>query len=116
MAAPGRAALILAGLGVAVMAASIWLALGQGDFSAEGAQLMASYWGRLTVIDVYVGLALFSGWVVFRERRRAVAAGWVAAFLALGNLATCVYVLVAATTCGRDPAAFWMGARRDDSG
>ena len=38
-----------------------------GDFAAEGAKLLAMPWGIVSLVDLYVGFALFSCWIVYRE-------------------------------------------------
>ena len=39
-----------------------------GNFSAEGAKLLAMPWGIVSMVDLYVGFTLFSCWIVFREK------------------------------------------------
>ena len=39
-----------------------------GDFAAEGAKLLSMPWGIVSLVDLYVGFALFSCWIVFREK------------------------------------------------
>lgn len=57
-----------------------------------------SLWGVLTLIDVYTGLFLFTGFIAFRERSLWRVGLWFLALVTLGNLATLAYVLV---SCGR---------------
>ena len=38
------------------------------NFSVEGSQLLAMPWGRVTLADLYIGLTIFSMWVVYLER------------------------------------------------
>ncbi len=85
-------------------------AVRHGDFLAEGGRLLALPWGRATLVDVSVGLALFSGWVMWREASRATAAVWVVLILATGNIAACCYVLRAVVTAPGMPDKFWMGS------
>ncbi len=63
--------------------------------------VMREAWGRLIFADLLVGLAIFSAWVVYRERSAARAALWIASFLVLGNLGTLAYLLVALRGSGR---------------
>jgi hypothetical protein len=48
-----------------------------GDFSAEGTRLLAMPWGIVSLVDLYVGFALFSGWIVFREKALLPSIIWV---------------------------------------
>lgn len=82
-------------LGVLAMTIALALGFSSGDFSSEGAEILQLAWGRVTLIDLYVGVAIFSAFVAWRERRAAVTVAWVASFVILGNLATAVYLLVA---------------------
>lgn len=96
-------------LGLIVMIAALAYAFLAGDFSAEGKRLMAMPWGVLTVVDAYIGLTLFSGWVYWREAGSWQAWLWVIAILLLGNVLTCMYVLIAASGAGGNPLRFWFG-------
>lgn len=109
---PRRAA-VLAVIGICAMIAVLIHAARDGDFLAEGGRLLAMPWGRATLLDVYVGLALFSGWVLWREANRATAAAWVVLILAGGNLVACCYVLRAVATAQGVSARFWMGGDRE---
>lgn len=80
-----------------------------GHFWSEGAVLVGMPWGIITLIDFYTGVALFCGWIAFRERSAWKTAGWIVAICLLGNLMTSLYVLLALRTSGRDARVFWMG-------
>lgn len=82
--------------GVVVMTAAIVMGFVSGDFAEEGSEIIGLAWGRVTLIDLYVGVALFAAFVVWRERRVGSAVAWIASFVVLGNLATALYVAVAA--------------------
>ena len=90
-----RALRATTGLLTAVMAVTIAYGFAAGSFSDEGGTILDLAWGRVTLIDLYVGLALFGGWIVLRERSwRAVP--WLIALVFLGNLATAAYAFLAA--------------------
>ena len=77
------------------MAATIAYGFASGDFGDEGSTILDLAWGRVTLIDLYVGLALFAAWVWLREGpRRAIP--WLIGFVVLGNLASALYALIAA--------------------
>ena len=106
-----RAARILAGLGAVLMFALIGRAVAVGSFWEEGSVLFALAWGKVTLADLYVGFALFSGWVIFREQSTARALAFVALAMSLGNAFTTIYVLVALFTSRGSWPRFWLGHR-----
>jgi hypothetical protein len=103
----GRALLI--GGCLATMTAAITYGLVAGDFWGEGRVIMRMPWGVISVIDVYAGAALFSGWIAARERSALKTAGWVVAIVVLGNFATSLYALLALRSSGGDATLFWLG-------
>ena len=100
------------GLGVALlMAAALVHGVTAGDFVADGGRLLSLAWGRVTVIDVYAGFALFAAWVWHREPRAWVAGAWIVALCLLGNLVAGCYVALAARGCRGRTSRFWLGPR-----
>ena len=91
------------------MTAAIGYGLVAGDFWREGRILMRMPWGVISVIDVYAGGALFSGWIAMRERSVARTAGWVVSIFFLGNFATALYALVALRSSNGDAMLCWLG-------
>lgn len=87
---------ILSVVGVLVMASAISFGLVSGDFSGEGSEIVALAWGKVTLVDLYVGLAFFGAWVALRERRAVRVAAWWLGLVFLGNLAAAIYLAVAA--------------------
>ena len=108
-----RAAIVLAALAAFGMFALIGRAFVEGSFGQEGSVLLGLAWGQVTLADLYVGFALVSAWVVFREKHLARALGFVALVLTLGNAFTAVYVLVALLRSRGSWARFWLGHRAD---
>ena len=101
------------GAGVALlMAAALVHGLSVGNLFAEGASLLSLAWGRVTVIDVYAGLALFAVWIWWREPRAWVAGAWIVALCLLGNLVAGCYVVLAARGCRGNAVRFWLGSWR----
>lgn len=83
---------------VLAMAGVIVYGFASGDFTGEGSQIWGLAWGKVTLVDLYVGLALFAAWVAFRERRILSTIVWSIALVVLGNLAAAIYVAWAAFT------------------
>jgi hypothetical protein len=90
----------LAILVAVVMAATIGYGFAAGDFAGEGSVMWGMAWGRVALVDLYVGLAVFGAWVAWRERSPAVVAVWWVALVVAGNLAAAVYLVRASFTAG----------------
>ena len=82
-----------------------------GDFLGEGARLLAMPWGIVSMVDLYVGFALFSGWIVYREESLGQSILWVVLMMVLGFFTGALYTLLALSTSGGDWRRFWMGRR-----
>lgn len=101
------------GLAVSVaMVVAIVFGLSEGGFFADGSQIWGLPWGRVTLVDLYLGLAIFGAWIGVRERSRTAKAIWWASLIVLGNLAAGIYLSVAAFTA-RDARALLLGVRAD---
>lgn len=108
----GRGPLALALAGAAIMAAMLVYGLAQGYLVAEGTAIASVTWGQVLLADLYVGIALFAGWVAWREHGRpARALAWIVALVVVGNLVACAYVLLAWRASAGDARAFWHGRR-----
>lgn len=88
-----RAVRVLAVAAVLVMLATIVFGFVSGDFGEEGSAIWSLAWGKVTLIDLYVGLVLFAAWVALREKEPVVVGVWWLALIVLGNLAAAVYLL-----------------------
>ena len=82
-----------------------------GDFSGEGSVLLSMPWGQVSLVDVYVGFMLFSGWIVYREKSLARSVVWIIFMIVLGNFTASLYALIALYRSGGDWKWFWMGKR-----
>jgi hypothetical protein len=82
-----------------------------GDFLGEGARLLAMPWGIVSMVDLYVGFALFSGWIVYREKSLGPSILWVVLMMVLGFFTGALYTLLALSSSGGDWRRFWMGRR-----
>jgi hypothetical protein len=99
----------VAGVGFVVMTIALAWGFTTGHFWEEGSVLMGMPWGVISVIDVYTGASLFSGWIAYRERSAWKTAAWVVLIFVMGNWATTLYALIAAGSSGGDARRFWMG-------
>ncbi len=110
-----RTAVRLLIIGFIVMAAGIAYALIFGEFFSEAKVLFRYPWFHLSMIDLYIGFLLFCGWVLYRERSPVIASAWIISVLLLGNLASCLYAIIAARRANGNWQSFWMGARTPSS-
>ena len=106
-----KIAKLIALAGLLAMTAGLVYGFTVGNFSAEGARLLAMPWGIVSLVDLYVGFALFSGWIVFREKAWLPALIWVVLMMVLGFWAGALYTFIALQTSGGDWKRFWYGRR-----
>ncbi len=71
-----KIAKIISLLGVIAMTAVLIYGFTVGDFLREGSQLTAMPWGIVSLVDLYTGFILFSGWIIYREKSLPVAILW----------------------------------------
>lgn len=95
-----------------VMGVTLLYGFTQGDLAADGRVLLSIPWGIVSLVDVYVGFTLFSGWVIYREASFVRALVWVVLIMVLGFFIASLYTLLALQTSGGDWQCFWMGDRR----
>lgn len=98
-------------LGLLAMTGILVYGFTVGNFSAEGARLLAMPWGIVSLVDLYVGFTLFSGWIIFREKTLLPSLIWVILMMVLGFWAGALYTFIALQTSGGDWQRFWFGKR-----
>lgn len=103
---------IIAFIGLLAMTAGLANGFINGDFTSDGAELLANPWGIMSIIDLYVGFVLFSMWIAFREKRILPAVVWIVLMMVLGFFTASIYVLVALFGSKGDWSVFFMGARK----
>lgn len=104
-----KTAKILALLGVLAMSTALIYGFTVGDFAGEGGRLLAMPWGIVSLVDVYTGLMLFSGWIFYREKSTVVAIAWTLGLIVLGFWTGSLYALLALQASGGDWHRFWLG-------
>jgi hypothetical protein len=102
-----NAAKTIALLGLLAMGGILIYGFAVGDFSGEGRTLLSMPWGRVSMVDLYVGFMLFSGWIVFRERSVIRSLIWIVFMIVLGSFTASLYTLLAVYTSGGDWQRFW---------
>ena len=104
-----KLAKVISFLGILSMTAVLINGFTRGDFFGEGSQLFAMPWGIVSLVDLYTGFILFSGWIFYREKALPVAILWTIAMLTLGFFAGSLYAFIALQTSGNDWHKFWLG-------
>lgn len=108
-----KIAKIIAWLGLIAMTVVLLNGFVNGNFSSDGADLMANPWGIVSLVDLYAGFALFSIWIAFREKTVASAIVWIILMMVFGFLTGSLYVLIALYSSKGDWPAFFFGARKE---
>jgi hypothetical protein len=102
-------------LGLLAMGTVLIYGFTVGDFAEEGKQLLSMPWGIVSLVDVYIGFALFSGWIIYREKSLGRSVVWVALMMVLGSFTACLYTLIALQRSDGDWRRFWLGRRWADA-
>ncbi len=106
-----KIAKLIALLGLVAMTAVLIYGFTVGDFASEGAQLLSMPWGIVSLVDLYTGFVLFSGWIIYRERSLFRSLPWVILMMVLGFWAGSLYALLALVRSGGNWQRFWLGQR-----
>lgn len=102
---------IIALAGLLAMTGILIYAFTNGDFFVEGAKLLSMPWGIVSLVDLYVGFALFSCWIAFREKALLPSIIWISLMMVLGFWTGALYTFIALQTSGGDWKRFWYGKR-----
>ena len=86
-----------------------------GDFFSDGAELLSNPWVIVSMVDLYVGFILFSGWIIFREKSILTAIIWVFFMMVLGFFTGALYTFLSLQKSDGDWRRFWLGARAGPS-
>ena len=82
-----------------------------GNFTEEGSILLSMPWGIVSMVDLYVGFILFSGWIAFRENSLKRSLFWIVLMMVLGFFTASLYTLIALQKSQGDWNRFWLGNR-----
>jgi hypothetical protein len=99
-------------LGLLAMTGILTYAFSKGNFTVEGNKLLAMPWGIVSLVDLYVGFSLFSGWIVFREKSALRSIVWVVLMMVLGFWAGSLYTFITLQASHGDWNHFWKGNRK----
>jgi hypothetical protein len=109
-----KVAKIIAWFGLFAMTAVLINGFVNGDFAKDGGELLANPWGVVSLIDLYVGFALFSIWIAFREKNLFSAIIWIVLMMVLGFFTGSLYMLIALYRSKGDWLLFFLGDRKGD--
>jgi hypothetical protein len=108
-----KTAKIIAWLGLIAMTVVLLNGFINGNFSRDGAELLANPWGIVSIVDLYVGFALFSLWIAFREKNLILTIIWIILMIVFGFFAGSLYVLLTLYQSRGDWLTFFLGARKE---
>jgi len=98
-------------LGIIAMSGIIINGFVVGDFASEGSKLLEMPWGIVSLVDLYVGFTLFSGWIIYREKSLVRSVIWVFLMMTLGFFTGSLYAYLALNKSKGDWKIFWLGDR-----
>ena len=102
---------VIAALGILAMTAVLIFGFTTGDFGSDGSKIVQNPWGIVSLVDLYTGFILFSGWIIFREGLNLRSIMWVILMMVLGFFTASLYVLIMLYQSSGDWQKFWMGKR-----
>ena len=106
-----KIAKVVALIGLLAMTIVLIYGFTVGNFAEDGAKIMSNPWGIVSLVDLYVGFALFSAWIVFRENAVLPSIIWVILMMVLGFWAGALYTFLALQSSKGDWKCFWYGKR-----
>ena len=104
-----KLAKIVSFLGILAMTGIIGYAFAAGNFGVEGSKLLAMPWGIVSLVDLYVGFILFSGWIIYREKSPVMTVVWVVLMMVLGFFTGSLYTFLALQNSKGDWKKFFLG-------
>ena len=108
-----KIAKLIAWLGLIAMTLVLLNGFINGNFGQDGGEILANPWGIVSLVDLYVGFALFSMWIAFREKNMPVAIFWIILMMVLGFFTGSLYTLIALYRSKGDWKAFFFGDRKE---
>ena len=85
-----------------------------GDFGVEGSALLKNNWGIMSLVDLFAGIAIFSTWILFREKNILLIIILLIAMVFFGFLTASLYILFNLYKSKGDWSKFFLGTRRDE--
>jgi hypothetical protein len=104
-----RVAKWISGLGVLAMTLILIYGFTVGNFTEDGGEILQNPWGLVSMVDLYVGFILFSGWIAYREESIIKTIIWILFMMVLGFFTGSLYTFLALMNSSGDWKKFWMG-------
>ena len=98
---------------ILAMAAALIYGFTAGDFFKDGSVILSNPWGVVSIVDLYVGFILFSGWIIYREKSWIAVIIWVVFMMVLGFFTGAVYTFLALNSSKGDWRKFWLGVHAE---
>lgn len=108
-----KIAKIIAWIGLFAMTAVLINGFVNGNFGEDVGELLTNPWGLVSLVDLYVGFALFSIWIAFREKGVISSIIWILLMIVLGFFTASLYVLITLYRSKGDWLEFFFGARKN---
>ena len=89
---------IFALIGAVAMSIALLNGFINGSFFDDGGQILNNPWGIVSLVDLYVGFALFSLWIIYRESSLSAKIIWVILMMFLGFFTASIYLFYAFQT------------------
>jgi hypothetical protein len=90
---------------------NLFHAFQNGDFIKETSIILSLPWGMVTIGDIFVGIMLFSMWILHREALSVRAIIWIILIAALGFFIASLYTTLALRASHGNWQHFWSGRR-----
>ena len=103
---------LIAWIGLLAMTGILIYGFTIGDFTQDGGEIIANPWGKVSLVDLYVGFILFSAWIIFREKYLLISIIWVILMMILGFFTASLYILIHLYRSKGDWLDFFLGWRR----
>ena len=104
---------IISTIGILAMTVVLIYGFKVGDFWVDGSKIIQNPWGVVSLVDLYTGFFLFSGWIIFRENSLPKSLVWVLLVMILGFFTASIYSLIALYKSNGNWNVFWMGRRKN---
>ena len=91
-------------LALSMLGVTIWASSKENLFQIFP-RLLQQPWPLATIVDFYINLLLIVCWMAFRERSLVKILAWTVAFVALGSMATTLYIFLELRKLARGESA-----------
>jgi hypothetical protein len=98
-----------------LMLSSLIYAVMLSNFADEGNILLNLTWGKVALIDVYIGFLFFGVWIYLREQNIWLFLLWFIPLLLIGNLVSAIYLIYAFYQSKRDIKHFMLGKYKTEN-